>query len=100
MEEKDPQGTSAGADEAPGLEGTPVPSVLPEREGVETPSVSPFPTAGSLALAPVSLEERSRGTRLSRAEKNEARLFALNIVRDPVYRANLMIAARRRKLAP
>jgi hypothetical protein len=44
--------------------------------------------------------ELVQGNRLSRAQKNEARLFALSVVRDPTYRQNLLRDARARKLAP
>jgi hypothetical protein len=40
------------------------------------------------------------GGNLSRAQKHEARLFALQVVRDPAYRARLLQDARHGKLPP
>lgn len=41
-----------------------------------------------------------KGGSLSRAQRNEARLFALTILRDPLYQQGLLAAARKRELAP
>lgn len=38
--------------------------------------------------------------RLGEARRNEARIFALQIVRDPAYRTNLLLAARNRTIPP
>lgn len=52
------------------------------------------------ATARVLPFERFSGTRLSKAQQNEARLFALVILRDPEYQRNLLAAARKRELPP
>jgi len=44
--------------------------------------------------------EQAPETRLTHSQRNEARTFALSIVRDPEYRANLLKAARTRTLPP
>jgi hypothetical protein len=44
--------------------------------------------------------ERNDSGRLSTAQRNEARIFALSIARNPEYRRNLTLAAIKRELAP
>lgn len=58
-----------------------------------------------MASEPMPLEKGvvlfPRGTRgLSRAQRREAQLFCLSIVRDETYRAGLMLAAQARDLPP
>ena len=45
-------------------------------------------------------ERRRRPTRLSSAQRVEAQIFALQIIRDPAYRARLLADARARALDP
>jgi hypothetical protein len=49
---------------------------------------------------PVTTLDRIPSPRVALAQRQEARLFALMIVRDPVYRANLLVAAQTRTIAP
>jgi hypothetical protein len=51
-------------------------------------------------LTPVRPSEVLPFPRLTAVQRNEAKLFALQIVRDPLYRKNLLQAARERRLAP
>ena len=51
-------------------------------------------------LRPIGEAERISGGRAAAAQRNEARIFALQVVRDPVYRKNLLLAAQQRTLAP
>jgi hypothetical protein len=46
------------------------------------------------------LAQRLKLERLTAAQHNEARVFALRVVRDPLYREKLLIFARARRLHP
>lgn len=56
--------------------------------------------ASQTSLRSVVDSERSTDKRTAYAERNEARLFALRIVRDPAYQANLIVRARTGSLPP
>ncbi len=56
-----------------------------------------LPDSGSMQVVE---SERIASNRTSYLQRNEARLFALEIVRDPTYRENLKKAALARKLHP
>ena len=61
--------------------------------------------AGLTVASPTSLRsmvdnERSSDRRTSYTERNEARLFALRVVRDPVYQETLISRARNGSLLP
>lgn len=53
-----------------------------------------------MSAEPLPFPARPAGSPLGRAQRNEAKLFALQIVRDPEYRSGLLRAARARKLPP
>lgn len=56
--------------------------------------------SGAAAVLPFPVPRVEGTSHLGRAQKNEARLFALTILRDPEYQAATLAAARRRELPP
>jgi hypothetical protein len=55
-----------------------------------------MPVAGNASAIAVVASARASGKRIGTVQRNEARMFALELVRDPIYRENLLRAMRDR----
>jgi hypothetical protein len=75
-----------------------MPKAVPEIFGLET--AGPRAELQATAVDAVVMPFIQPAARLTRAERDEARNFALLVLRDPTYRRNFLTRARIGKLAP